>query len=143
MTTYKTDFYQWSREQSEYLRLGKYDCVDWENLIEEIEYMGKSQKRALVSYLERLLDHLLKLYYWEFERERCSKHWRKEVANFRLQIKKILRDNPSLKKELEPIWLEIHPERIKVMRELFDIPSNVLISLDDALTDDWFPNDTV
>ena len=95
------------------------------------------------SYLERLLDHLLKLSYWEFERERCSKHWRKEVANFRLQVKKILRDNPSLKKELEPIWLEIHSERIKVMRELFDIPNDVFISLDDMLTDDWFPNNIV
>ena len=44
MATYETDFYQWTREQSEYLRLGKYDCVDWDNLIEKIEEMGKSQK---------------------------------------------------------------------------------------------------
>lgn len=140
MATYEADYYQWTREQSEYLRLRKYDCVDWENLIEEIEDMGKSHKRALESYLERLLDHLLKLYYWESEREKCSKHWRKEVVNFRQQIKKILRDNPSLKKELEPIWFEIHPERIKVMRELFQIPESAPISLDNALTDDWFPD---
>lgn len=90
MATYETDYYQWTREQSEYLRLRKYDCVDWEKLIEEIEDMGKSQKRALESYLECLLDHFFKLSYWEFECERYSKHWRKEVVNFRQQIKKIL-----------------------------------------------------
>jgi hypothetical protein len=139
MATYETDYYTWSKEQVRLLKLRLFDRVDWENLIEEIEDLGNSRENALESYLERLLEHLLKLSYWEAEKERCTRGWRAEVRNFREQIKKILKKNPALKNKVEPIWAEIYPIRVKVMAELFTIPEHTDISPRNALADDWFP----
>ena len=140
MTNYSSDYYTWTQEQVKLLKLKRFEQVDWDNLIEEIEDLGKSRENALESYLERLLDHLLKLSYWESEKEYCTRGWKAEIRNFRAQIKKILRKNPALKNKLEPIWEDIYPVRISIMGELFSIPDNQNISLDDALSDDWFPH---
>lgn len=139
MATYETDYYTWTKEQARLLKLRQFEQVDWDNLIEEIEDWGNSRENALESYLERLLEHLLKLSYWESEKERCTRGWKAEIRNFREQIKKILKKNPALKNKVEPIWTEIYPVRIKVMRELFTIPDSHYISLENALSDDWFP----
>ncbi|MDJ0579315.1 DUF29 domain-containing protein [Crocosphaera sp.] len=140
MTSYSSDYYTWTKEQVKLLKLKQFEEVDWDNLIEEIEDLGKSRENALESYLERLLEHLLKLSYWESEKEYCTRGWKAEIRNFRAQIKKIIRKNPALKNKLEPIWKEIYPVRISIMGELFSIPDNNHISLEDALSDDWFPD---
>ena len=138
--TYSTDYYTWTKEQVSLLRHKRFKQVDWDNLIEEIEELGKSRENALESYLERLLEHLLKLSYWESEKQYCLRDWKSEIRNFREQIKKIIRKNPALKNKIELIWAEIYPVRISVMRELFDIPDSAEISLNNALSDDWFPD---
>ncbi|EAZ88916.1 DUF29 domain-containing protein [Crocosphaera chwakensis] len=88
MTTYSSDYYTWTKEQVKRLKLKQFEQVDWDNLIEEIEDWGKSRENALESYLERLLDHLLKLAYWDSEKEYCTRGWKAEIRNFRAQIKK-------------------------------------------------------
>ncbi len=95
-TSYEADYNQWIQETVESLRNRNFSQVDWENLIEEIESMGKSEKRALLSLFTRLLEHLLKLAYWKSEKERTRNHWAAEVVNFRAQIQEILEDSPSL-----------------------------------------------
>lgn len=140
MTNYISDYYTWTKEQVKLLRLKQFEQVDWENLIEEIEELGNSRENALESYLERLLEHLLKLSYWESEKEYCARGWKAEIKNFRVQIKKIIRKNPALKNKIETIWTEIYPDRISVMSELFSIPHTNNISLENALLDDWFPD---
>jgi hypothetical protein len=140
MTTYETDYYTWTKEQVRLLKLRQFEEVDWTHVIEEIEDLGNSRENALESYLERLLEHLLKLSYWESEKERCIRGWKAEIRNFREQIKKILKKNPALKNKVAPIWTEIYPVRVKVMRELFIIPDNDYISLENALSDEWFPD---
>ncbi len=140
MTNYSSDYYTWTQEQVKLLKLKQFEQVDWDNLIEEIEDLGKSRENALESYLERLLDHLLKLSYWDSEKEYCTRGWKAEIRNFRAQIKKILRKNPALKNKLEPMWEDIYPVRISIMKELFYIPDNCNISLDNALSNDWFPD---
>ena len=67
---YETDYNQWVNETVQQLRERQFDGIDWDNLIEEIEDMGKSQKRALESFLTRLVEHLLKLSYWEPEKRK-------------------------------------------------------------------------
>ena len=64
MTTpdYDTDFYAWTQAQAEAIRAGTWDAVDRAHLAEEVEDVGKSERRALVSHLRVLLTHLLK---WE------------------------------------------------------------------------------
>ena len=136
---YETDYNQWVNETVQQLRDRKFDGVDWDNLIEEIEDMGKSQKRALESFLTRLLEHLLKLSYWESEKERNSNHWKSEIVNFRYQIHKRLKESPSLRPELESIYAEIFPVAIKSVSQLFPLEKDVYISLEKTLDNDWFP----
>jgi hypothetical protein len=136
---YETDYNQWVNETVQQLRERKFDGVDWDNLIEEIEDMGKSQKRALESFLTRLVEHLLKLSYWESEKERNSNHWKSEIVNFRYQIHKRLKESPSLRPELESIYAEIFPVAIRSVSQLFPLPTDAYISLEKTLDNDWFP----
>jgi hypothetical protein len=124
---YETDYNQWVNETVQQLRERKFDGVDWDNLIEEIEDMGKSQKRALESFLNRLVEHLLKLSYWESEKERNTNHWKSEIVNFRYQVHKRLKESPSLRPELESIYAEIFPVAIKSVSQLFSLEKDAYI----------------
>jgi hypothetical protein len=64
-TLYEQDYQLWLETIIEQLRQGRFSAVEWENLIEELEGMGRSDRRAMISLLTRLLEHLLKLAYWE------------------------------------------------------------------------------
>ena len=94
---YDRDFYAWANEQVALLRAGKLTEADIENIAEEIESMGRSEKRELVSRLTILLQHLLK---WQFQPGRHSTSWRLSIENTRLQLEDHLNDNPSLKSQL-------------------------------------------
>lgn len=70
---YDRDFNLWIQKAVSDLKNQDMKAIDWNNLIDEIEGMAKSERRALQSYLERLIEHLLKLKYWEAERDRCER----------------------------------------------------------------------
>ena len=95
---YDRDFYAWANEQAALLRAGKLTEADIGNIAEEIESMGRSEKRELVSRLTILLQHLLK---WQFQPGRHSTSWRLSIENTRLQLEDHLNDNPSLKSQLD------------------------------------------
>jgi len=82
-TRYKTDYYQWIQETINQLRERNFNQVDWNNLIEELESMGKSERRAVLSLLTRLLEHLLKLSYWEAEKEYSANLMAAEMGHSR------------------------------------------------------------
>ena len=98
---YKKDFNLWTEQMAIAIRNQNLNEMDWDNLLEEIEDMGASQKRALRSYYYRLVEHILKLRDWHKEKERNVIKWRIEVTNFRRAINDILEDSPSLKNYLE------------------------------------------
>jgi glutamine synthetase adenylyltransferase len=95
--TYDRDFYAWANEQAALLRAGRLSDADIAHIAEEIESMGKTEKRELISRLTVLLLHLLK---WQFQRERAGNSWRLSIANSRDQILDHLDDNPSLTSQL-------------------------------------------
>ncbi|MBS0961469.1 DUF29 domain-containing protein [Acetobacter thailandicus] len=95
---YDHDFYAWTNEQAGLLRAGKLSEADLEHIAEEIESMGKSEKRELISRLTVLLLHLLK---WEFQPMRRGASWRLSIANTRDALTDHLADNPSLRSVLE------------------------------------------
>ena len=93
-----SDFYAWSLEQAALLRAGRVGEADLAAIAEEIESMGKTEKRELVSRLTVLLLHLLK---WRHQPTYRSKSWRLSIANARDEITDHLDDNPSLKAVLD------------------------------------------
>jgi hypothetical protein len=99
-TLYDRDFYAWSREQAELLRAGEFGRADLEHIAEEIESMGKTEKRELVSRLTVLLLHLLK---WRFQPDGHGNSWRLSIANARDEIIDLLDDNPSLRSDIDGV----------------------------------------
>src|SRR6202453_3728843 len=91
---YDQDFFAWSRQQAELLRAGDLARADIEHIAEEIESMGKTEKRELVSRLTVLLLHLLK---WQFQPVLRGQSWRATIHVQRRDLEDHLSDNPSLK----------------------------------------------
>lgn len=142
-TRYEQDYYLWIETVAKQLRSKQFDAVDWENLIEEIESIGRSEKRALASLLIKLFEHLLKLNYWESELEYNAAKWRGEITAFRVQIKKLLQDSPSLKPYLAEILDECYLDARKIIIKMTELspetfPINAIASVSQVLDDDWF-----
>jgi hypothetical protein len=106
---YATDFYTWCLTTAELVRTGQWDAIDPEALAEELESLGKSQKRELESCLEVLVMHLLK---WQCQplRRQESQSWYYTIRQQRSQIARLLRDNPGLKPQVVPILAEVYQE---------------------------------
>lgn len=96
-TLYDVDFYAWANEQAALLRGRRLSEADIDNIAEEIESMGRSEKRELVSRFTVLLAHLLK---WRFQPGLRTGSWRATIQVQRLELARHLRDNPSLKAQL-------------------------------------------
>jgi Domain of unknown function DUF29 len=96
-TSYEQDFYAWTRHNAQLLREGKLAEIDMENIAEELESMGKSEKRELINRLIVLLAHLLK---WQFQPDHRSSSWNGTIIEQRRQIKRLLQDSPSLNRLL-------------------------------------------
>jgi hypothetical protein len=144
-TLYDTDYQLWLETTLEQLHLGDFQSVDWHNLLEELADLGKNNRRALESLLTRLLEHLLKLAYWASEREQNHRGWKKEIRNFRIQLKKILKDSPSLKPYLTSILEECYLDARNLLIDETGLdasifPLEVLASLEDILDENWLPD---
>ncbi len=92
--TYDRDFYAWANEQVALLRAGRLDEADIAHIAEEIESMGKTEKRELVSRLKVLLLHLLK---WQYQPGLRGASWEASISVQRNDLDDHLADNPSLK----------------------------------------------
>jgi hypothetical protein len=92
--TYDRDFYAWANEQAALLRAGRLSEADIAHIAEEIESMGRTEKRELVSRLAVLLLHFLK---WQFQPERRGTSWTASIKVQRNRLADHLDDNPSLK----------------------------------------------
>ncbi|ACQ66951.1 DUF29 domain-containing protein [Candidatus Hamiltonella defensa] len=97
-TLYDDDFYGWSQEQANLLRTKRFNELDAENLLEEIEAMGRSERRELESRLEKLLSHLLK---WQYQPSRRGKSWLLTIKEQRRKFVDCLNENPSLRNKKE------------------------------------------
>jgi hypothetical protein len=97
---YDRDFYAWSHEQAALLRAGQTADADLANIAEEIESMGKGEKRELVSRTVVLLLHLAK---WRFQPNLRGRSWRLSIEGQRVDISELLADNPSLRPMLADV----------------------------------------
>jgi len=93
---YEKDFYLWVQENLKLLKNKELDLVDWENLVEEIEDMGKSLFRSVRSHMSTIMEHLYK---WENFRygPEIGYDWIETITNARRELEYIFEDSPSLR----------------------------------------------
>lgn len=136
---YDTDFYGWALEQSALLKAGKVSGLDFDNLADEIESLGKSDKRTLESETRRLLAHLLK---WQYQPQRRGASWRKSIEDAREKIQFALDDSKTLRNQ----WPELIGKnyvraaaQAKRATGLDCFPKNCPYSWEQLLDDEFYP----
>ena len=82
---------------------------------EEVEALGKSQRKTVRSFLVRLLEHLLKRCYVPMPE--CYRGWEVEIRNFRRELKQELKDSPSLKIFISEIFRESYEDALQSVKE--------------------------
>ena len=157
-TLYEEDLLAWSRQQSEALRsaarTGSNQGLDWENLAEEIEDLGKSQRRELSSEMRRIVLHLVKLQLSPSVDPRPK--WRASIRDARAKIEYLLTESPSLRAALPDFMLTANKSGIRdALAELKDFgeiapakksageekASLRLSYSEEQVLGDWFPPD--
>lgn len=142
---YQSDFAAWALQQAELMRSGRFAEMDWLNIIEEMEDMGKSQHRALNNRLIILIGHLLK---WQFQPEmNHGNSWRLTIAEQRRAIRQLCKESPSLKAKFhDNQWFnEIWQDALDLAYDETGLPQNTLPeqpiwSLDAILETGFFPD---
>ena len=139
---YETDFYAWTLEQSELLKQGDFKHLDITNLVEEIESLGKQERRELESRLGILIGHLLK---WQYQPEKRSKSWKATIREQRRAVQALIRQNPSLKPYLTETIASAHESGLDLVvketpLDYGDLPDNCPYS-SEQLFDPDFPAD--
>jgi hypothetical protein len=104
-TAYEKDVIAWANEQAGFIRAGRFDLLDLENIAEEIESVGKSEKRELASRMSLLLAHLLK---WQYQPVRRGSSWERTIRIQRKEVIYELAETPSLKSLLRNTeWMDL------------------------------------
>jgi hypothetical protein len=138
---YEKDFYEWTVRNASLLRSGRAAEADLAHIAEEIEDMGKRERRELLNRLSILIAHLLK---WKIQTDRRSRSWELTVRVQRKDIAKLIAENPSL----QPYLLESLPEAYEhaiveavteTGRPESDFPSTCPFTLEVILDLDFLP----
>jgi hypothetical protein len=106
---YDADFFRWTETMAAALRSGELSRLDLENLAEEIESLGRSDRRRIESRLTVLLMHLLK---WQVQPEMRSGSWRGTIVAQRTRIRKLLQESPSLRSFFESVVDECYGDAV-------------------------------
>ena len=140
---YEDDLFAWTQEQAALLRAHAVDAIDWENLAEEIESMGRRDRRELKSRLTVILLHLLK---WQAQPALHGASWRKTLRTERREIRSLLQQSPSLRREVPAMIRETYADAVKdavdetgLRADVF--PSTCPYAPDDVLDEDHLPTD--
>jgi hypothetical protein len=145
---YDRDFFAWTQQQAEFLRreaiLRPGTDLDLENLAEEIESLGKRDRRALTNNVARIAEHLLKLQYSPATDPRPG--WESSVDVHRSKARKILADSPGLRSDLQATLGESYADgrrrAARALRGEVDpkvLPERCPYTVDQILDHDWWP----
>ena len=121
---YDTDFYAWTQEQAALLRDQKAQALDYANLAEEVESLGKSQQYALESRLEVVLTHLLKWRYGPTLPD-ARRGWRLTVREQRRRLARLFHQNPSLRPTVPAVVAESYPHARLMALDETEEPSTI------------------
>ncbi|MBE5231726.1 MAG: DUF29 domain-containing protein [Microcystis aeruginosa PMC 728.11] len=140
-TLYEIDDSLWLEETIELLKARKFDALDLDNLIEELEDLGNEKKFRVASFLQQIIRHTLLLQFWTREREYNQVHWKAEIVSFKDQLKRYLTTN--LRKYLEQEFDNIYEDAVRYVRQKTDnqvnFPDTCPYSLAELLDPNWLP----
>ena len=138
---YERDFFAWTQAQADALKRRSVGELDWDNVREEIESLGKQERNELRSHLIVLLVHLLK---WRLQPERRGRSWALSVKEQRREIERLLRENPSLQPQADEVLSEAYDIAVVRAARETDLPESAFpdsapFGLNEAmsLTIDW------
>jgi hypothetical protein len=140
---YENDFALWAEHQAALLRAGRFDALDLDNLIEEVEDLGRRERDMVESHTETILEHLLKLALSRADRPRRG--WLVAVDRRRAKLARKLTTTlrNHLETELPTLYAGL---RRPVARQLEKdgvspdaLPSACPYTLDQILNLDWYP----
>jgi hypothetical protein len=145
---YDQDLVLWCEQQARELRVaagaGWNAPIDWENVAEEIESLGRSERHALTSHIGTVIEHLLKLEVSPATEP--VRGWRDTIRRARRDIARLVKDSPSLKREIPAMVVdELDSARTLVRASLHDhgeqprVDLNTLAYSDQQVLGDWFP----
>jgi Domain of unknown function DUF29 len=138
---YETDFAQWIDKTVQLLQAERFAAIDLKNLIEEIESLGKRDKREIINRLIVLLMHLLK---YAYQPEKCSTSWLSTINEQRRQIILVLQDSPSLNNYLRENFADCYAKARREARDetglvIKTFPEQCPFAEVDVLTEGWLP----
>jgi hypothetical protein len=141
-TLYEQDFYLWLETTAKYLRERDLEHLDWDNLLEEIESMGRSEKKEVRNRLVGLLMHLLK---WKYQSSYRSKSWLSTINEQRRRINFTLEDSPSLNAYYESVFPRCYTMAHKEASRETDLsvetfPEQCPFTPQDTLNPDYLPD---
>ena len=141
---YERDFYWWLNLTIQQIKERDFEAVDWENLLEELEDLGSASKNELESRLMVLFEHLLKLAYWQEEREYNARGWRGTIREQRKRLARLLKKNPSLKPYLLEVFEECYGDARDITSDKTGLPPETLpikpiMTPEQALDENWLP----
>jgi hypothetical protein len=141
---YERDFYAWANEQATLLRAGKIGEADIEHIAEEIESMGRTEKRELISRFTVLMLHLIK---WRYQPGLRGPSWRATIRLQRHDLNSHLGDNPSLKALLPEAIEQAYGRALieaetetGLLKSVF--PAACPWSFEEMMADDFWPEGT-
>ena len=131
---YRTDLALWSAQQAEAIRAaareGSNAPVDWDNVAEEIESLGASERRTLASHIRTVLEYLMKLQGSPAPDPR--RRWRETITRARIEIEQILEESPSLRREVSDVIARQHRATRRIVGDGLTYDA-------DQVLGDWFP----
>jgi len=135
---YESDFYAWTQAQADALRRRSVNELDWENLQEEMDSMGKSEVRQLQRRLTILIGHILK---WRMQPDLRSRSWTATILVQQTDIQRLIAENPSLKAHLAEALVVAHEDArelaaIEMGRLRSDCERQGSFAFDDLMTFD-------
>jgi len=114
---YDRDYLLWTEDIVKKLQARDLAGLDFENLIEEIEDLGRSQRQQLENRLGELFEHILKRTY--INMPDCYRGWVESIDKQRVALKRLLRDSPSLKPYLAEVFDEVYADTLKIVRRAY------------------------